>query len=118
VHIARLDTNEKPGLKPFVECKYDCARILSTLTAERIMLDSEERILILVPTLFFVVTLAWGYLSERFTLDEIREVDHLHYDKITESLSPHIFQVMYSDAVSLFMVNGIIWILQLYQMAL
>ena len=118
MHITRLDTNEKADLKPFVECKYDFARILSTSTAERMILDLEERILILVPTLFFVVTLAWGYFSERFTLDEIQEVDQLHYDKITESLSPHFFQVMYSDVVSLFMVNGIVWILQLYQVAL
>ncbi len=33
-------------------------------------------------------------------------------------LSPHFHQVTYSDAIFLFMVNGIVWILQFYQLGL
>lgn len=33
-------------------------------------------------------------------------------------LRPHFHQVTYSDAIFLFMVNGIIWILQLYRLGL
>jgi hypothetical protein len=78
----------------------------------------EERILILVPTLFFFITIAWGFLFQQVVLNEIREVDSSHYQEIKTLLKPHFHQVTYSDAIFLFMVNGIVWILQLYQMGL
>jgi len=74
--------------------------------------------LILIPTVFFFVTVAWGYLFQRVTLDEVREGDPPHYSKIKTILTPHFHQVTYSDAVFLFMVNGIVWILQLYRTGL
>lgn len=49
---------------------------------------------------------------------ELREADSQHYQKIKRPISPHLGQVTYSDAIFLFMVNGIIWILQLYRMGL
>jgi hypothetical protein len=78
----------------------------------------EERILILVPTLFFFITVAWGYLFQKVIYDEIQESDRAHFQKIEKILSPHFHQVTYSDAIFLFMVNGIIWILQLYRLGL
>ena len=78
----------------------------------------EERILILVPTLFFFITVAWGYLFQKVIYDEIQESDRAHFQKIKKILSPHFHQVTYSDAIFLFMVNGIIWILQLYRLGL
>jgi len=81
-------------------------------------LNLEDRILILVPTLFFFVTVAWGYLFQKVTYDEIQEADRVHFQKIKTILSPHFHQVTYSDAIFLFMVNGIVWILQLYKLAL
>jgi len=79
-------------------------------------LDLEERIL--VPTLFFFVTVAWGVIFQRVILNELREVDAPHFQKTKSILSPHFQQVTYSDAIFVFMVNGIVWILQLYQTAL
>jgi hypothetical protein len=81
-------------------------------------LDLEERILILVPTLFFLITVAWGYLFQQLILNEIREADPSHFQRIKTLLRPHFHQVTYSDAIFLFMVNGIVWILQLYKMGL
>ena len=81
-------------------------------------MELEERILILVPTVFFLVTVAWGYLFQQVTLNEIREADASHYSRIKTLLTPHFHQVTYSDAIFLFMVNGIVWILQLYRMGL
>jgi len=81
-------------------------------------MNLEERILILVPTLFFFVTVAWGYIFQQLIFNEIREADASHHLKIEAILSPHFHQVTYSDAVFLFMVNGIVWILQLYRTAL
>jgi len=78
----------------------------------------EERILILVPTLFFFITVAWGYLFQKVIYEEIQESDRAHFQKIKKILSPHFHQVTYSDAIFLFMVNGIIWILQLYRLGL
>lgn len=45
-------------------------------------------------------------------MNEIEEVDHPHFEKVKQLLTPHFFQVTYSDAIFLFMVNGIIEILQ------
>jgi hypothetical protein len=81
-------------------------------------LDLEERILILVPTLFFFITVAWGYLFQKVIYDEIQEADRAHFQKLKKLLSPHFHQVTYSDAIFLFMVNGIVWILQLYRLGL
>jgi len=81
-------------------------------------LNLEERILVLVPTLFFFITVAWGYLFQKVIYDEIQESDRAHFPKIRKILSPHFHQVTYSDAIFLFMVNGIIWILQLYRLGL
>jgi hypothetical protein len=81
-------------------------------------MDLEERILILVPTVFFFITVAWGYLFQQLVFHEIREADASHYGKITGLVRPHFHQVTYSDAIFLFMVNGIVWILQLYRMGL
>jgi len=81
-------------------------------------LDLEERILILVPTVFFFVTVAWGYLFQQLIFNEVREADAAHYQKIKALLNPHFHQVTYSDATFLFMVNGIVWILQLYRVGL
>jgi len=81
-------------------------------------LNLEDRILIVVPTVFFLVTVAWGYLFQQVALNEIHEVDSQHYSRIKALLTPHFHQVTYSDAVFLFMVNGIVWILQLYRMGL
>jgi hypothetical protein len=81
-------------------------------------LDLEERILILVPTLFFFITVAWGYLFQSVTFSEIQEADRSHFQKMKRLLSPHFHQVTYSDAIFLFMVNGIVWILQLYRLGL
>jgi hypothetical protein len=81
-------------------------------------LNLEERILILVPTLFFFVTVAWGYLFQKVTYGEIQEADRAHFQNIKKILSPHFHQVTYSDAIFLFMVNGIVWILQFYQLGL
>jgi hypothetical protein len=81
-------------------------------------LDLEERILLLVPTLFFFVTVAWGYLFQKVIYDEVQEVDRAHFQKMKKLLGPHFHQVTYSDAIFLFMVNGIIWILQLYRLGL
>jgi len=78
----------------------------------------EERILILVPTLFFFITVAWGYLFQKVIYEEIQESDSAHFQRIKKILSPHFHQVTYSDAIFLFMVNGIIWILQLYRLGL
>ena len=78
----------------------------------------EDRILILVPTLFFFVTVAWGYLFQKVIYDEIQESDRAHFQKLMRLLSPHFHQVTYSDAIFLFMVNGIVWILQFYQLGL
>ncbi|HXY83704.1 MAG TPA: hypothetical protein VEH56_08260 [Candidatus Saccharimonadales bacterium] len=72
----------------------------------------EGNILVLAPTIFFFVTMAWGSLFQKFTMNEIEEVDHPHFEKVKELLTPHFFQVTYSDAIFLFMVNGIIEILQ------
>jgi len=82
------------------------------------MLSLEEHILILAPTLFFFVTVAWGYLFQKLILNELEEVEGVHFQKVKTLLSPHFHQVTYSDAIFLFMVNGIVWILQLYQMSL
>jgi hypothetical protein len=82
------------------------------------MLSLEEHILVLVPTLFFFVTVAWGYLFQNLIMSELEEADQLHFQKVKTLLSPHFHQVTYSDAIFLFMVNGIVWILQLYQMSL
>ena len=82
------------------------------------MLSLEEHILILVPTLFFFVTVGWGCLFQKLILNELEEVEGLHFQKVKTLLSPHFHQVTYSDAIFLFMVNGIVWILQLYQMSL
>ena len=84
----------------------------------QLSLTLEEHILILTPTLFFFVTVGWGYLFQALTLNELEEVDRPHFHKIKKLLGPHFQQVTYSDAIFLFMVNGIVWILQLYQMAL
>jgi len=81
-------------------------------------MDLEERILILVLTLFFFVTVAWGVIFQRVILNELREADAPHFQKTKAILSPHFHQVTYSDAIFVFMVNGIVWILQLYQTAL
>ena len=81
-------------------------------------LNLEEHILILVPTLFFFVTVAWGYLFQGLILNELEEADRPHFQKMKTLLSPHFHQVTYSDAIFLFMVNGIVWILQLYQLSL
>ena len=81
-------------------------------------MNLEERILVLVPTLFFFITVAWGYLFQKVIYDEIQESDRAHFPKIRKILSPHFHQVTYSDAIFLFMVNGIIWILQLYRLGL
>jgi len=78
----------------------------------------EEHILVLVPTLFFFVTIGWGYLFQRLILNELEEADRPHFQKVKTLLRPHFQQVIYSDAIFLFMVNGIVWILQLYQLAL
>jgi hypothetical protein len=78
----------------------------------------EDRILILVPTLFFFITVAWGYLFQKVIYDEIQESDRAHFQKLMRLLSPHFHQVTYSDAIFLFMVNGIVWILQFYQLGL
>ena len=78
----------------------------------------EERILILVPTLFFFITVAWGYLFQKVIYDEIQESDRAHFQKMKKIIGPHFHQVTYSDAIFLFMVNGIIWILQLYRLGL
>ena len=78
----------------------------------------EERILILVPTLFFFITVAWGYLFQKVIYDEIQESDRAHFQKMKRIIDPHFHQVTYSDAIFLFMVNGIIWILQLYRLGL
>ena len=82
------------------------------------MLNLEDRILILVPTLFFFITVAWGYLFQKVIYDEIQEADRAHFQKMKKLLSPHFHQVTYSDAIFLFMVNGIVWILQLYRSGL
>ena len=81
-------------------------------------MNLEERILILVPTVFFFVTVAWGHLFQNLVFNEVREADRIHFQKMRLILSPHFYQVAYSDAIFLFMVNGIVWILQLYQMSL
>ena len=81
-------------------------------------MDLEERILLLVPTLFFFVTVAWGYLFQKVIYDEVQEADRAHFQKMKKLLGPHFHQVTYSDAIFLFMVNGIIWILQLYRLGL
>lgn len=81
-------------------------------------LNLEEHILILAPTLFFFITFAWGALFQKFTVNELQEANLPHFEQIKNILAPHFVQVMYSDAVFLFMINGIVWILQLYQMAL
>ena len=78
-------------------------------------MDLEERILLVVPTLFFFVTVAWGYIFQQLTFSEVRGADAPHYSKIKALLSPHFHQVTYSDAIFVFMVNGIAWILQLYR---
>ena len=78
----------------------------------------EEHILVLIPTLFFFITVAWGYLFQGLTFNELEEVDGPHFQKIKPLISPHFNQVTYSDAIFLFMVNGIVWILQLYHMTL
>ena len=82
------------------------------------MFSLEEHILVLVPTLFFFVTIGWGYLFQRLILNELEEADRPHFQKVKTLLRPHFQQVIYSDAIFLFMVNGIVWILQLYQLAL
>ena len=51
-------------------------------------------------------------------MNEIQEEDPQHLKKMKKILTPHFFQVMYSDAIFLFMVNGIVWILQLYRQAI
>ena len=71
-----------------------------------------------MPTLFFFVTVAWGYLFQKVIYDEVQEVDRAHFQKMKKLLAPHFHQVTYSDAIFLFMVNGIIWILQLYRLGL
>ncbi len=81
-------------------------------------MNLEDRILILVPTLFFFITVAWGYLFQNVIYDEIQEADRAHFQKMKTLLGPHFHQVTYSDAIFLFMVNGIVWILQLYRSGL
>jgi len=81
-------------------------------------MNLEARILVVAPTLFFFVTVAWGYIFQQLVFNEIRAADATHYQKIRPILSPHFHQVTYSDAVFVFMVNGIVWVLQLYQTAL
>lgn len=81
-------------------------------------MNLEEHILILAPTLFFFITFAWGALFQKFTVSELQDANLPKFDQIKNILAPHFVQVMYSDAVFLFMINGIVWILQLYQMAL
>ena len=51
-------------------------------------------------------------------MNELEEVDRPHFQKVKTLLGPHFQQVTYSDAIFLFMVNGIVWILQLYELAL
>jgi hypothetical protein len=82
------------------------------------LLSLEEHILVLVPTLFLFVTIGWGYLFQRLILNELEEADQQHFQKVKMLLSPHFQQVTYSDAIFVFMVNGIVWILQLYKLAL
>ena len=81
-------------------------------------MDLEERILILIPTVFFFVTVGWGLIFQQITFNELRDADASHYQETRAILSPHFHQVTYSDAIFVFMVNGIVWILQLYQEAL
>jgi len=83
-----------------------------------VSLSLEEHILVLAPTLFFFITVAWGYLFQGLTFNELEEADGPHFQKIKPLISPHFHQVTYSDAIFLFMINGIVWILQLYQMTL
>jgi len=82
------------------------------------LLSLEEHILVLVPTLFYFITVGWGYLFQNLILNELEEADRPHFQKVKKILSPHFQQVAYSDAIFLFMVNGIVWILQLSQLAL
>jgi hypothetical protein len=81
-------------------------------------LNLEERILLVVPTLFFFVTVAWGYIFQQLTFNEVRVADGPHYHRIRALLSPHFHQMTYTDAIFVFMVNGIVWILQLYRTGL
>jgi hypothetical protein len=83
-----------------------------------LLLSLEEHIFVLVPTLFYFVTVGWGYLFQKLILNELEEADRPHFQKVKKLLAPHFQQVAYSDAIFLFMVNGIVWILQLSQLAL
>jgi hypothetical protein len=41
-------------------------------------------------------------------MNEIQEADRPHFGKLRKLPIPHFYQVMYSDAIFLFMVNGIV----------
>jgi hypothetical protein len=76
-------------------------------------LEPNERILVIAPTLFFFVTVWWGYLFHKFTISEVQQADNRHSRRLSRIITPHFLQVSFTEAIFLSMVNGLIIILQL-----
>jgi len=77
-------------------------------------LDVGERVTILAPTLFFGLSLIWALLFQGHLKRDLESLYHKERKaKWGEPTGFHFFQVFFADALFLFIINGLILILEL-----